>query len=533
VAKKVQQPVKGKKSRNYRLALWIILAAAFVIYSRSITNEILYGWDDGLYLQDPAVTEFNIGQIFSNYQLGMYQPVGVLTIAINYAISGDKPAMYHLTNILLHLLNIFLAYLLFSKFTGRRDLALIIAGLMAIHPMHVEAVSWMAARSTLLFTTFYLLALWYYVKFMEGKSWKMYGLTLLFFILSLFTKSMAVTLPVVLILFDIYKKQKFDSRALFEKLPFFALSVVFGIVAIAASRSLGHITELNQDFSIIDRLFLLSYGVWFYLRMLVAPLNLSAIYSYPFKVDGMLPLEYYLSLAFILLIVFLMFVWKDKSKVLFSGLFFFLITIAPVLPFYWSRIFIVGERYSYLTYIGLFWILGEVALYIYYSRENIIKKLKPAFGAVAAALLIFLAVTTFSRQKEWKSTFVLLTDVVDGQTEKWDIASGFFYRGNFLEMVGQTQNALTDYNLAIKYNPDYTLAYNNRGIIYGMQGKFDKALENFNKTIELDPEYSNAWHNRGLAYYQLNQPDSACADWRKARELGFAKAGEMLGRYCE
>ena len=76
-------------------------------------------------------------------------------------------------------------------------------------------------------------------------------------------------------------------------------------------------------------------------------------------------------------------------------------------------------------------------------------------------------------------------------------------------------------------------ACNNRGILYGMQGEFQEALDDFNKTIELDPGYSNAWHNRGLSHYQLNQHDLACEDWQKAKELGFAKAGEMLDRYCK
>ena len=240
--KKTLRPEGITRPGIYYLAA-ILLVTTF-IYLPSLDNKVLYGWDDGVYLEDQHVKNLDgksVGHFFSDFYLGMYQPLAVLSLSIDYEIYQEKATGYHFTNLLFHLLNIFLSFFFIYFLTKKRNIALIVALLFAVHPMHVEAVSWIAARSTLLFSLFYLSALVFYLRYLDQGKWNKLAITFLFFVLACFTKSMAVTLPLVLLLLDYFRERKFKPVTLIEKIPFVAVSIVFGIVTIKAAASYGHI----------------------------------------------------------------------------------------------------------------------------------------------------------------------------------------------------------------------------------------------------------------------------------------------------
>jgi hypothetical protein len=519
-----------------RLLIAIILLFTFIVYSGTLRNDFLIGWDDGEYLSNPSVSgtgRVNTSEIFSNFHLGMYQPLAVLSFAINYRISGDTAWPYIFTNLLLHLLNTLLVYQLMRRWMKSYVPAGTVALLFAIHPMHVEAVAWISTRSSGLYSLFFLSGLLVWDKYLdEGLKPKHYLLSLLFMLLALFSKSMAATFPLILFLMDYLKSRKFNAKMILEKLPFLALSVIFGIVAIKAAGSFGHITVLEQDFNLIQRFFLIIYGIAFYLFKLIVPINLSAIYAFPETANGNLPNYIYSAgIVPILLAIVIRFSGKNRREFIFGSL-FFLLSISMVLPLFWSRIFITADRYTYIPYIGLFMIIGRLVSHLYESRSTIDKTNFRLLLFASGLIVILLGTASFNRTKTWKDTPTLLTDVIEKKRSNADLAHGYFYLANYYDAASNADEAMKYYDLSLSRNTNYLLALNNRGILKGKAGNITGAISDFDNAIRIKPDYAEAWYNRGVATYQTGNREKACGDWNQALKLNFKPAGEALMMYC-
>lgn len=317
-----------------------------------------------------------------------------------------------------------------------------------------------------------------------------------------------------------------------EKAPFFVVSVIFGIVSVNAAGTYGHISDLGQDYNLLDRFFLLSYSLSFYLVKALVPVKLSAIYAYPLKDGNILPLVYYASTILLVGVFFLVFYFKKHRKDILFGLLFFLFTIGPVLPLFWSRFFIVAERYSYLTYVGLYFIVAFFADSFFNGSEFRFKKLKPYLAGLMLLVLIFYGVTTYQRSRLWRETRDILTHVIVHSNSKASVSAAYFYRGNFRDMLKDFKGALKDYDKALEINSRYFLAFNNRGIVKGIQGDLEGSILDFSEAIQLRPDYSEAYYNRGLAYMQLGLMDEACHDWKKASSLGARGAMRFIAENC-
>lgn len=515
-------------------AILLILTFTFILYAGALRNDFMIGWDDGEYLT--AISgegSINVPEIFSSFHLGMYQPLAVLSMAINYKLSGPEPWVFILTNILLHLLNTFLVFRLTERWMKGWIPAAVVALLFAIHPMHVEPVVWISARSSGLYALFFLLGLIAYDNYADqGYSLRQYLVVLLFFVLALFSKSMAATFPVVLLMADYLKKRQFKWGLLTEKIPFFAISIIFGLVAIRASASFGHITVLEQDYNFFQRIFLILYGISFYIMKLFVPLNLSAIYAFPEISGGKLP-AYVFSSVIVLIAAIAAILYRRKYRREFiSGGMFFLITIGMVLPLFWSRIFITADRYTYIPYIGLFMIIGRYAANLWETRNTMDKTTRRLALATSAILVIILGASTVSRMTMWKNTPTLLSDVIDKKRSDADMAHGYFYLGNYYDAGNNAAEAMKYYDLSLSRNPSYLLALNNRGILKGKSGQISPAIADFEQAIRLKPDYAEAWYNRGIAYFQAGEPERACADWKESASLGFAPARQAIVKYC-
>lgn len=521
---------ENQKTKYYALAAIVLFTA--ILFSRIVRNEILYGWDDGEYVQDESIRNMDVKAFFSTYYLGMYQPLAVFTLALNYQAGKDNPAPYHATNLLIHLINVLLVFYLIQQLTRRLEIASIMAFLFAIHPMHVEAVSWIATRSNGLYSAFYLSALLSYVVYLEKKKAGLLVLTFLLFVLSCFSKSMAVTLPVLLLLFDYFQNRRFDNRAILEKVPFFITSIIFGLVSIQAASQFGHIRNLVVEYNLADRVVMIIYAVVFYILRALIPMNLSAVYAYPDKTNGWLPMEYYLALIpLILLIIWVVRSRKYRREMVF-GFGFFLITISVVLPLVWSRMLMLADRYTYIPYLGLFFLFAIGFLKLKVNTRLSVRRYKPVVYGLIAVYTVFLSVTSWQRTQVWKDAPTMITDVIEKNRSDVDVSIGYFFRGNIRDLSEDMQGALNDFSRAIELNPSYTMAYNNRGIIRGSLQDFEGALDDFNKAVELEPGYADAIYNRGNAHYYLEMINEACSDWNQAERLGSKQAGVIRKRYC-
>lgn len=521
---------------RFTLILLAILIVTTIVYLRTLNQPFLYGWDDGEYIDHPTVQNLsseNLAKYYSTFYLGMYQPIPVLAFAVNYYFSGTNPLPYHFFNLLIHLLNVMLVFVFVKKLSGSSYAGLLAAALLALHPLNVESIAWLSARSTGLFTMFYLLALLAYLRYQKsGHKFKNLALTFALFLPALFSKSMAATLPLVLFVMDAWHRRRFSKIAIFEKIPFFVLSVIFGLISIKAAASFGHIEVLETDYSIFDRLFLLSYGVAFYLIKLIFPVNLSAIYTYPEKTAGWLPAEYYLSFVLLLLIVYGIYRLRQYRSETFLGFVFFIFAISMVLPLFWSRLFIVAERYVYLPYIGLFTIAGIWFKAVLNSEIQISPSTRNWVLGIAGSWVLAFGITAFVRTQVWQSTRTLMEDVVDKKRSPADQAFGWFFLGNVSDREGKMQQAIKEYSRALDHNPKHIQALNNRGIMQGTVGDYQVSLSDFDKAIRLKPGYAESWYNRGIVYYQLGRNTEACHDWRQAAKLGFRQAETALREYC-
>lgn len=446
----------------------------------------------------------NIKAIFSSTSVGMYQPISSFLYAITYQFNGANAFSFHLLSLLFHLLNIFLVFTLLQKLKLEKAKALLLTAIFALHPMQVESVSWVSAFSNLIFSYFYLLALIKYRDFQLQKRGKQIALTLLFFILALLSKSSAVTLPLALLALDYFEKQKITFKDWLNKLPFFALSIVFGLITVFSRESAGHLSDLSVQFDWFDRLFLISYSVFFYPLKWLFPFELSAFYPYPELSNGFLPWIYYAS-SIVLLAVFWM-LWKQRKRTyLILGSLFYLFSISVVLQIIPVGNQLTTDRYIYLPMLGLLLIVYEL------TQSIPIKKLLPFFAVWAILLLV----ASHQRTKIWANDQLIWEDVIDKHPK---VAQAHNNLGSYLLQKGQAQKAFKHFNQAVQLKPYYADALSNRGNLYSQQGNTQKALQDFNEAIKHRP-HADAYFNRANEYVRLGELQKAITDYSESAAL--------------
>jgi protein O-mannosyl-transferase len=515
---KNKQTSKAPKTNQFNwvwLALGVVLITTLFIYFQALKFDLL-DWDDNLYLvsvrQIKHLNWESIKLFFTNYYLGNYHPFTMLFYAVEQTIGRGQSSVYHLNNIILHIINTVLVFVLIRKISPKNAIvALITAAFFAVHPMHVESVAWVAERKDVLYSFFFLLSLIIYLNYLNTKKLQHLIIAGIFFLFSCLSKSAAVVLPVVLVLLDYYTGRKFNWKTLAEKLPFFVISLIFGIIAVYSQNVKGQAPELK--ISVLERISVVSYSFVSYLLRLFVPIKLSAIYPYPMELNKTLPVFYYTSvLGVALLIIFIWFSRKWGKDILF-GFLFFVITIVLVLQFVPVGNATMADRYTYIPYIGIFFIIGKL-------YERLLQgKFKKAMNkySIAAFFIVFAVFSSmaYTRIKIWKNNDILLTDVIQKYPNSIAYYNRALSRGKYKNYPG----AISDYDMAIGLNNNYTAAYYSRGVIKCYQNDYSGALPDFNKAIELDSNYTDAYSDRGNVKYMLKDFKGALADYNKALEI--------------
>ena len=515
-SKAVKPDLKNNRISGNSFSLIALVIITFFCFSGALKNE-LTNWDDQQYIIDnPLVKSLsgeNIIEIFSNNIMGNYHPLAVLSFAIDYNLFQLNPKGFHATSILIHLLNVILIFIFFRLLTGQVIVAFLTAMLFGIHPMHVESVAWVSERKDVLYTFFYLAALCTYIFFIkkQKRKWLFYGLTFLFFAFSLLSKGQAVTFPVVLLLIDYLIKRKFDKKILFEKIPFFIVSIAMGIVAITAQKESGAITEIPL-FPLFDRILFASYAFLDYMLKLLLPVNLSAFYPYPIKVQSLYPLIFYASPLILLVLVVLFFRFIKNYREYVFGLAFFIVNIILLLQLLPVGGSIMSERYTYLSYTGLFFVVGNAFSKVWHSPSQKISKYKYFFAFILTIYIFFLGYSTINRIKIWKNSETLWTDVI-----KKNPAAVIAYgnRGSYYQKQGKLDLAMRDFNEALRLKPDHPETLINRSDIYRINGQYNLSIADCNKALEAKNNYSGAYMNRGIAYCIVGRYDEAFSDFGK------------------
>ncbi len=588
-----------KKTNYTRFVLAGILLLTLMAYSNIFNNEILNFDDNEYFANYPEIVNFRLSHIktyFSNYYVLMYQPLPILTLALSYKFFGLQPNAYHVLNLIFHLANILLVYFFVKKLTIK-ETAFISALFFAVHPMNVEAVTWISARSSSMFVFFYLSSLICYLNYSKsGFKLRLLLYCGFLFLFSLLSKAHAVTLPLVLFIIDYFNKRKLDMRLIIEKIPFFLLSLVFGIIAISDTSTTGNILRGLEKFTLFDNIFLLAYSVSFYLFKFFAPLSLCSVYVYPEKINGSLPWEFYIAPVLILCVIFLIIRYRKTHRFLTFGSLFFIVSISLTLQIIPSRLFIVADRYSYLPYLGFFIIIGEL-----YARIN-----KKAFKNIITISFIIIGIIfsslTWQRNKVWANDFTLSSDIINKNPEVPYIARAFGVRANYylnrlsnidkamenydIALLLDTTDAISFYNRgylkdklsdykgviedmsrasqlglenhllynflgaayyhennipksiecfekAVILNPDYIESYNNLGAIYGSIMDIDKANYYTDKALSMQAHNTESLRNKGIIYFKQSNLIEACKYWNMAKSYGAQNVDDLLALYCK
>ena len=523
---------------------------------------------------------------FHTYVGGNYHPLAILSLAIDYNLYGLTPTSlpgsfegtgYHVTSILIHLCSVIALYFFCLRLTKEVWVAAITALLFGIHPMHVESVAWISERKDQLYVLFYFVALYFYVRYQQNqkdekpvllpiiiislllpflivisyiklinyfysisfivfaislaliitlpsnrKALVNYMLVILFFILSLLSKGQGVTLPVVLLLIDYFMNRQWKWNMFIEKIPFFILSIFFGIVAVLAQKTSHSIQDI-KIYPYMDRVKFACYALLQYLNKMVAPVSLSAFYEYPEKTGGSYPLIITIS-PYIVLALFAIALWfMRKSSLVVFGVLFFMANIILLLQLLPVGSAIMSDRYTYLAYTGLFFIIAVLANNIIKRNTSMAKSLRPLLYIGLVIYFSFLAFTTYARNQVWHNSETLWTDVIKENPRTW---LAYNQVGSVHQKQGKLDIAFMDFKNAIGLNPDYPEAYVNRSDIYRVRGKLDSAIRDCDSALKYKPNYPEAYINRGIARANIGltkgdmgEIDSAMGDFKRAVHL--------------
>ncbi len=517
----------------------IILSLIVLAFSPALYATYIQ-WDDGKHVTHNPLVYVNILTHFSQWITqhlnGTYIPLTTLSFNLEYHLFGLNPTISHGINILLHM-GVALTIFVFMQRLGlTRSMALIGTLIVALHPLRVESVAWVTERKDMLYALFYLLSLLAYINYIHGQRRRILLLSLVFAVLSILAKPMAISLPLALCLLDWWFKRPFSVRLLIEKLPF---AITIGGIALQTVLTLSP----NPNVVWPDSFLIALWSLSFYLIKFVYPFPLLPIYTPPEPV-ALSTMAYAVALAVWAIVFISAWIFRRQRLVLFAlGWWFFSIFFFARFDF--ADINIVADRFMYLPSLGFSALLGY-ALITLSNRPGY----RPWVYGFAGLLILMLSVMTYQQTQRWqqdatlwqwvlkhepnnslarKKINILLNenprrefdekyyqDIIGHSVNK---AKAYNERGLMLIAAGQHEMAMQDFNQAIKLSPQDAQGYLNRGSLWNWRGNNAQALADFNQSIKLDPLDALGFINRGIVYYQQHQFALALRDFNEALRL--------------
>ena len=505
-----ERPWSPRELRRIATAVAVTAAVFFPALDNQFVN-----WDDDAYIVDSRVIEElsakNVWSYFTDFHHGLYQPLTLLSFAFDHALGGPDPFVYHLVNVLLHLASTALVFALVWLLAGRSSVAFVSALVFGVHTLHVESVAWVTERKDVLYAFFFLASCVAYVRYVQAGERRLHLLALALFLLSLLAKAQAVSLAVTLLVLDFWFGRSLKDRKVWiEKLPFLALALLFGIMALIAQASAGAI-DTTEHGPLVERIGFASYALVHYVMRLFAPVRLSAIYPYP-QWEGALSPEVWLYPLIVVVGLAGVAYSVKRSRVLAVGVGWFLVNIALMLQVVPAGTAFMADRFTYVASVGFAFLIGMG----YRAAVNGTPRLRPPLTAGLAAWILFLGGLTLQRVEVWQDSISLWSDVLDKHPGQPFALNN---RGIALAAEGDVEGALRDYDRAIQVDPSYSKPYENRGNVRLSRGHYAEAIEDYSRALERAPSEATAYYNRGLAWDYLGDPRAAIRDYDEAIRL--------------
>ena len=523
-----------KKMKSPAWLPWVVAALLVMItgylYAPSLSNQFT-NWDDNVYVLENEHVKLpfseNIPWFFSHSSAGNYHPLTMLSLSLDYQVATKgKPTLnvagepdafpFHTTSMVLHLLNVLLVFVFVWLLSRKRIIvAAATALLFALHPMHVESVAWISERKDVLYSFFFLAGLITYFRYLEKQDWIWLPVTGILFLLSLFSKPAAVIFPLALLAVDYFYGRKFTARVLLEKIPFLILAVVFGMITTTIQ---GHLAASGiRVFTMIQRIMFASYAFIMYQAKLLLPMKISAYYPYPSTdAAGHVPMIYSLAPFIALALVVAVILSSRLTRIFSFGYLFFFISIMLVLQFVPVGNAIMADRYTYMSSVGLFFIIAWGLDQAFQSNQNALQFLKWIFAGLFLVYALFLGTNAREQIGVWKNPVTLWTDVI---AKYPDAYVAYKHRGNYYGGANQVDLAREDYLSFLRIRQDDAAIYNNLGNVYRLGHDTEKAIDAYSKSIAINSLDPKTWLNRGVAYSTIKQYPLAMADFNTALTL--------------
>jgi protein O-mannosyl-transferase len=528
------KPEPPKTARSWGpdlLVCLLLLAATLAVYSQ-VRQYGFVNFDDPYYVVNNShvqagLTAGGVAWAFTTFDTANWFPLTWLSHMADYQLFGLDSGWHHLSNVLLHALAALLLFAAWKRMTGARWPSAFVAFLFALHPLHVESVAWISERKDVLSAFFWFLTLWCYARYVERPGTGRYLAVLTAFCCGLMAKPMAVTLPFVLLLLDIWPLRRAPRIALLgtsllrEKLPFFALAAGSSLVTFVAQRHGGAVVALaGAPLSLRIENALVSYVA--YLGNLFWPVDLAVLYPYPSALPAWRVAAAALVLAGISLLAARQFRVRPYLAV---GWCWFLGTLVPVIGLVQVGLQARADRYTYVPMVGISIMLAWGAAELM-ARHPGARRAVIAAGIVACSACM--AVTWF-QIRYWASSATLFRHAAQ-------VTSGNYVMHNnladcYLEQQ-QNEEARAEASEALRLRPDYVDAHVNLATALSRLGKPGDAEEEYRKALAIQPASFEAHSGLGAALALQQRTPEALAELQTALRLqpDYADGHYNLGR---
>ncbi len=523
----------------------VLVAITWLVFGQTLGHQFV-SFDDPQYVygnKDVAagLSAGGIAWSFTHTITGNWHPITTISHMLDCQLYGLNASGHHFTNVLLHTIAVILLFLVLQQMTGSLWRSGFVAVLFAIHPLHVESVAWISERKDVLSAVFFMLTLGAYMRYVHAPSPGAYLLVLLVFALGLMSKPMLVTLPFVLLLLDYWPLGRLRApgftkasgkpmtrsqwpivrRLVTEKIPLFALSAVSSVLTcLTQLQSAGSKHQLPFTWRFNNAV--VSYVA--YIWQMFWPVRLAAFYPHPN--DRLALWQVLLAIAFLIAITLLAIHWRKERPYFFTGWFWYVGMLVPVIGLVQAGEQARADRYTYLPQIGLYlliaWAVPDLILSITRREGNRSRRCTLLCAALSGTIVILLSWRAFVQTSYWKNSEVLWNHAL-AVTGDNDVAHNNL--GYLLLRRGDLDSAAWHFETALKIRARTSAAYYNFGgalienslaAILAQKGLINEAISHYDKAISMRPDYGDPYLNLGNLLFQRGQIGDAIAQWEKA-----------------
>jgi tetratricopeptide (TPR) repeat protein len=507
-------------------SLFLLVLGAFMC---AVSGDFIT-LDDPVYVTQnfhvrSGLTSENIQWAFRNADAGNWFPLTWLSHMLDCELFGLNPHGHHATSVVLHAVNSVFLFLLLYRMTGAVWRSCFLAALFALHPLRVESVVWIAERKDVLSTTFWMLTLLAYTRFVQSASKRglYYALSVVFFILGLMSKSMLVTLPCVMLLLDYWPLDRYKTSKSFltifvEKIPFFLATIVVSVITFSVQQSAG---AMAKGLSLPARVGNALIAYCEYLGKFFWPLNLSIVYPHANELSH---IAVFLCGILLLGISALTVISRKKRPYLFVGWFWFVGTLVPVIGLVQVGSQAFADRYTYIPIIGL-----QLLLIWGFCDLNQLWKLSNFSVSIAGSCVV--AACTFLTVRQigfWKTNESLFRHAL-AITENNYVAH--YCLGISLTEKRDSDAAIEQYRAALKANPLYGDAHTALGYELMQKGDLEGSIAEHETALRLRPNFPTGHYLLGMALDRASRRTEAITQYQEALKLkpAFPEVHYLLG----